>query len=64
MINNVLKKQIIKRDGNKAAFDSNKITQAILKAGTATTEFEQEIANQLTLKVLTILENYSQTLQN
>lgn len=47
---------IYKRDGRITTFDGNKITQAILKAGTATKEFPQEVAQQLTIKVIAILQ--------
>jgi ribonucleoside-triphosphate reductase len=48
---------IVKRDGSKEAFNPKKICAAIAKAGKATGEFEQNIAQKLTLKVLSILGN-------
>jgi ribonucleoside-triphosphate reductase len=45
---------IKKRDGRVVAFDSQKITAAIAKAGNATGEFEERDARKLTLKVLTL----------
>ena len=47
-------KYIKKRDNQVLAFDSKKITNAILKAGKATGEFDEEIAEQLTLRVLDV----------
>ena len=46
--------QIKKRDGRTVAFDSSKITAAILKAGKATGEFDERDAKKLTLRVLTL----------
>lgn len=40
-------KKIVKRDGRLVDFDINKITNAILKAGKATGEFEEEVAQKL-----------------
>jgi anaerobic ribonucleoside-triphosphate reductase len=45
---------IIKRDGNKVRFISEKITSAIKKAGEATGEFGEDVAKRLTLRVLNI----------
>ncbi len=50
---------ISKRDGRAAAFDDNKITQAILKAGSATAEFGPDVAQQLTSKVIAVLRQFS-----
>ncbi len=47
-------KQIKKRNGKLAKFDSQKITEAILKAGEATGEFDGKTAKILTNKVLKI----------
>src|SRR3990172_9199862 len=43
---------IRKRDGALAAFDPAKITHAIVRAGKATGEFNESVAQQLTLQVL------------
>ena len=45
---------IVKRDGKQEKFNSQKIQQAILKAGQATGEFDEKIASKLTVKVLSI----------
>ena len=44
--------KIKKRNGEIVKFESQKITNAIYKAGQATGEFEMEIAKKLTLRVL------------
>jgi len=44
--------KIIKRDGRKVKFESEKIIQAIEKAGQATGEFGREVAEKLAAKVL------------
>ena len=44
--------RIIKRDGRKVKFESEKIIQAIEKAGQATGEFGREVAEKLAAKVL------------
>ncbi len=49
---------IIKRNGQAAAFDANKITAAIQKAGEATGEFSGAMARRLMIRVV----NLSQTL--
>ncbi len=49
-------KKIKKRDGRIAKFDAQKITDAIAKAGAATNEFDTEIAEKLTLKVLNLAQ--------
>ena len=49
-------KKIKKRDGRIAKFDAQKITDAIAKAGEATNEFDTEIAEKLTLKVLNLAQ--------
>ncbi|MCS6970690.1 MAG: ribonucleoside triphosphate reductase [Planctomycetota bacterium] len=46
---------IVKRDGRRAPFDAQRITNAIAKAGAATGEFGPEIAARLTRQVLAIL---------
>lgn len=45
---------IIKRDGRKVDFNSEKITKAILKAGEAAGEFNYNTAKKLTMQVLSI----------
>ncbi len=47
---------IVKRDGKQEKFNSQKIQQAILKAGQATNEFDDKIASKLTVKVLSIAQ--------
>ncbi len=44
--------QIEKRDGRLAPFDATKITAALLKAGKATGEYSEDVARQLTMRVL------------
>lgn len=46
--------KIIKRNGSVEDFNPQKITVAILKAGQATEEFDEKIATNLTVRVLTI----------
>ena len=46
--------QIKKRDGRVAAFDSSKITNALIKAGEASGEFNGRDAKKLTMRVLTL----------
>jgi ribonucleoside-triphosphate reductase len=53
-MNKALFKKIIKRDGRVEDFDAGKITQALLKAGKATAEFDKEVARKLTIKVLNL----------
>ncbi|MDD4270742.1 MAG: ribonucleoside triphosphate reductase [Thermoguttaceae bacterium] len=50
---------IRKRDGKLAVFDARKISQAILKAGRATGEFGEDIAQTLTLRVLGVVQMIS-----
>jgi len=45
---------VIKRDGFKVQFDTEKITSAIQKAGEASGEFGRDVAKKLTLRVLNI----------
>ena len=55
--------QVTKRDGTLAPFDSNKIYQAILKAGTSTNEFGSNEAWLLTGQVLKVMKHkYAETL--
>ena len=48
---------VTKRDGTLAPFDSNKIYNAILKAGTSTNEFGEPEAWLLTAQVLKVVEH-------
>lgn len=58
-INNdsVVVKQVTKRDGTLAPFDSSKIYNAILRAGNSTKEFSEQEALLLTGKVLKVIEH-------
>ncbi|MEA1998900.1 MAG: ribonucleoside triphosphate reductase [Euryarchaeota archaeon] len=47
---------IEKRDGRLVFFETEKITNAIAKAGAVTGEFDSEIAQKLTLKVLNLAQ--------
>jgi len=49
-------KKIEKRDGRAKKFEVEKITNAIAKAGAVTGEFDYEIAQKLTLKVLNLAQ--------
>lgn len=49
--------KIKKRDGRVVEFDASKITVAIKKAGEATGEFDQKVAQNLTIKVLGLAQN-------
>jgi ribonucleoside-triphosphate reductase len=49
-------KTIIKRDGSEVSFDKDKISNAIAKAGIATTEFGIYEAEQLALKTIALLQ--------
>jgi len=53
-------KEIIKRSGRKVKFDSNKITQALKKAGEVTEEFDEKTAEKLTIKVLRLAQQVVQ----
>ena len=46
---------IIKRNGDLEKFDTLKIDEAILKAGSATAELNEKLAHKLSLKVVSIL---------
>jgi len=48
--------EIEKRDGKKVAFEAEKITNAIAKAGKATGEFDGKVARRLTIKVLSLAQ--------
>ncbi len=50
-------RRIKKRDGRVLKFDTQKITEAIRKAGEATEEFDERIAKKLTIKVLGLAQN-------
>ena len=50
-----LPREIIKRDGHRAAFDSTKIRSAILRAGQASGEFGESEADLLTAQVVKVL---------
>ena len=51
----VLPREVIKRDGRRAAFDAAKIRSAILRAGQATGEFGEAEADLLTAQVVKVL---------
>jgi ribonucleoside-triphosphate reductase len=51
--------EIVKRDGRRVPFDAGKISQAILKAGRATGEFDEQTAHRLTIRVLTLAQTLS-----
>jgi ribonucleoside-triphosphate reductase (formate) len=51
--------EIIKRDGRRVQFEINKITDALEKAGKATSEFDRDEAETLTCKVLSVADQYS-----
>lgn len=54
---------ILKRDGTKVAFDSEKIVNAVKKAGIETGEFSEPEARHITFKILKILKHrYDNTL--
>ena len=46
----------MKRDGRAVAFQKNKITAAVAKAGTATGEFGEDIAEKITMLVMDVLD--------
>ena len=48
--------KIKKRDGRLVKFNAEKITNAIAKAGAATSEFDIKEARKLTIKVLNLAE--------
>lgn len=49
--------KVRKRDGRFASFDASKITEAIAKAGSATEEFNKDMAHRLMLKVMSIAKD-------
>ncbi len=48
-------REIIKRDGSRAPFDASRIKAAIAKAGRATGEFDEAVADRLTQQVLKVI---------
>lgn len=50
-------KNVIKRDGRKTAFDANKISAAISKAGKVTGEFDDATAKRLTIQVVALMQD-------
>ncbi|WP_424246102.1 ribonucleoside-triphosphate reductase [Elusimicrobium posterum] len=56
---------IVKRDGSLQPFESKKITKALLKAGQATGEFNEDVATKLTIRVINIIQQlYTDTTPN
>ncbi len=49
--------KIEKRNGQTVKFEADKITAAIAKAGAATSEFGEKVAQKLTLKLLSLAQN-------
>ncbi len=49
-------RQIIKRNGDVADFDTDKIYKAIKKAGEATNEFNEDVARVLSLKTINLIQ--------
>ena len=56
MANTEVLVQVIKRDGTKQNFEAKKITNAILKAGQATGEFDNDVARKLTIRVVNTIQ--------
>ena len=56
MQNNEIVLKVVKRDGSTQPFESKKITNAILKAGQSTGEFDAETAKKLTIRVINIIQ--------
>ncbi|VAX35201.1 Ribonucleotide reductase of class III (anaerobic), large subunit [hydrothermal vent metagenome] len=52
---------IVKRNGKKEFFDSEKIMAAIYKAGQATGEFDDEMSRNLTLRVINVAHQVLET---
>jgi len=48
--------KIRKRDGRVVGFDASKITHALVKAGKATGEFDEEMAQRLMLRVVNMAQ--------
>ena len=62
MQNNEILLKVVKRDGSTQPFEAKKITNAILKAGQSTGEFDAETAKKLTIRVvITVQQLYSET---
>ncbi|MBO4707530.1 MAG: ribonucleoside triphosphate reductase [Elusimicrobiaceae bacterium] len=62
MQNNEILLNVVKRDGLNQPFEAKKITNAILKAGQSTGEFDAETAKKLTIRVINIVQQlYSET---
>ena len=56
MQNNEILLKVVKRDGSTQTFEAKKITNAILKAGQSTGEFDAETAKKLTIRVINIVQ--------
>ena len=56
MQNNEILLKVVKRDGSTQSFEAKKITNAILKAGQSTGEFDAETAKKLTIRVINIVQ--------
>ena len=56
MQNNEILLKVVKRDGSTQPFEAKKITNAILKAGQNTGEFDAETAKKLTIRVINIVQ--------
>lgn len=50
--------KILKRNGEEVDFEPHKISEAIRKAGLATGEFDRDMANKLTVRVLNLALQY------
>jgi len=62
MQNNEILIKVVKRDGSTQPFEAKKITNAILKAGQSTGEFDAETAKKLTIRVINIVQQlYAET---
>ena len=62
MQNNEILLKVVKRDGSNQPFEAKKITNAILKAGQSTGEFDAETAKKLTIRVINIIQQlYAET---
>lgn len=61
MQNNEILLKVVKRDGSTQPFEAKKITNAILKAGQSTGEFDAETAKKLTIRVvITVQQLYAE----
>ena len=56
MQNSEILLKVVKRDGSNQPFEAKKITNAILKAGQSTGEFDAETAKKLTIRVINIVQ--------